>query len=220
MSWTHSTPVREAEGRAAAKVLGVPEDRLTFWDFPDGDVVDHLTPLCEKMKSLVEKVRPDRICCGAFEQGHLDHDSTIYAVCQNFDGPIFEIPFYHVYLSKVQKLNRFATPGPEEVLMLSDKEQRFKKDFAKLYPSTNIWSCLFWYEVYQAIRFQPVELAKTERMRLKVHCDFKQPNHVGRLLTRVQNSDRWKRWLAAHERKELGAEFEVSQQEETPLSLS
>ena len=202
LSWTHSTPVREKEGRHAAKVLGVPEDRLTFWDFPDGDVVDHLPDVVAKMQGLMDRVKPDRFCCGAFEQGHLDHDSTVYAVCQTFDGPIFEIPFYHAYLSRVQRLNRFATPGPEEVLHLSPEEQRFKKDFAKLYPSTNIWSCLFWYEVYQAIRFKPVELAKTERMRLKIGDDFATPKHAGPLKTKVEESARWKRWLDAMRRVE------------------
>ena len=197
MSWTHSTPIRESEGRAAAGVLGLPEANLTFWDFPDGHVVDHLTEVVSKMELLINTVKPDRICCGAFEQGHLDHDSTNYAVSMVFEGPIFENPFYHAYLSRVQKLNRFAIPGGEEVLHLTPDEQRFKKDFAKLYPSTNIWSCLFWYEAYQAIRLKPIELAKTERMRLKSDLDFWTPKHVGALKSKVEECDRWKRWMVA-----------------------
>jgi LmbE family N-acetylglucosaminyl deacetylase len=36
LSWTHSNPSREREARAAAALMGVPEDRLMFFDAPDG----------------------------------------------------------------------------------------------------------------------------------------------------------------------------------------
>lgn len=215
LSWTHSTPTREREGRKAAEVLGVPDERLTFWDFPDGHVVDHLPAVREQMRVLMERVQPDRVCCGAFEQGHLDHDATNYAVRHAFDGPVFEIPFYHAYLSRVQRLNRFADPGPEEVLVLTREEQRFKKDFAKLYPSTNIWSCLFWYEAYQAVRLKPIELAKTERMRLKTDCEYRLPKHTGSLKARVETSARWHRWIEAVERDAQNLESPVRAEAKT-----
>lgn len=200
ISWSHSTPIREAEGRKAADVLGVPTKNLVFWQYPDGEVVEHIESLTDDLRRHIDKVKPDRICCGAFEQGHLDHDSTNYAVSKAFRGPIFEIPFYHAYLSRVQRLNRFADEEPAEILLLDPEEQRFKKDFAKLYPSTNIWSCLFWYEAYQLIQLRPIELAKSERMRLKADFNFCQPSHRGRLKQRIEASNRWKRWMSAMER--------------------
>lgn len=197
MSWTHDTPVRQAEGREAAKRLGVPESNLRFMGFPDGEVVDHLPELMHVYRDWLQESRPDRVCCGAFEQGHLDHDATNYLINRNFEGPVLEIPFYHAYLSRVQRMNRFATLSEQEVLMLTPEEQAFKKQFAKGYPSTNIRSCLLWYEVWQLSMLKPVELAKTERMRVQTHYDFLRPNLPEALRTRVEASERWAKWVRA-----------------------
>src|SRR5579871_4435618 len=157
LSWTHSTPEREREARAAAALIGVHQDHLRFFNAPDGDVVDHIASLVQPFKDWFSIVKPDRVCCGAFEQGHIDHDSTNFVVNQAFHGPVLEIPFYHSYIVRLQRINRFADPRGEEVRPLDKFEQRFKKMLAKQYPSQRIWSVLLWYEVLQGSKLRRVE---------------------------------------------------------------
>lgn len=195
MSWSHDTPVRESEGRASARRLGVPDTHLRFLGAPDGKVIDEIPRLMDEYSTWLEIAKPDRIACGAFEQGHIDHDATNLVVNSVFSGPVFEIPFYHAYLSRVQTLNRFADPVGEQVIELTPEERKLKKEIAKAYPSQNIWSVLLWYEIWQAARLRPVELTKTERMRLQTHKDFLRPNLPPGLAEKVASSETWQRWL-------------------------
>ncbi len=208
ISWTHSTLTREAEARAVAHLLGVPTGNLHFLHGTDGRIPEEMSALFPKFQALMGKVRPDRVCCGAFEQGHLDHDSTNFLVAQVFDGPIFEIPFYHTYLTRFQRLNRFADPTGQELIELSVQEQKFKTLVARQFPSQNIWSVLLWYEVWQKTRFRPMELSHSERMRLQAPVNYRRPNLPPKLATRVKRSASWRRWKAAlrafHTAPELG----------------
>lgn len=197
VSWTHSKPEREREARAAAALMGVHQDHLGFFGAPDGNVVDHLADLEGPFRDWFSRIQPDRVCCGAFEQGHIDHDATNFLVNRTFRGPVFEIPFYHSYLVRLQRINRFADPRGEEVRELDLDEQRFKKMVAKQYPSQNIWSVLLWYEMLQGSKLKRVELARTERMRLQTHFDFLTPNLPPRLATRLRRCEKWQRWEAA-----------------------
>ncbi len=202
LSWTHSTPKRELEGRAVATLLGIRDDHLRFFGAPDGEVVNHLAHLIDEFRDWFSIAAPDRVCCGAFEQGHIDHDATNLIVNRSFSGPILEIPFYHSYLVRLQRINRFADPRGEEVRCLEPHEQKLKKLIARQYPSTNIWSVLLWYEVLQGSKLRRVELAKTERMRLQTHRDFLAPNLTPRLSARVRHCEKWARWEKAV--RELG----------------
>ncbi len=197
LSWTHSTPVREKEARAAAARMGVAMTRIHFFEAPDGDVVDHLDSLLPRFRDWIGHTHPDRICCGAFEQGHLDHDATNLLVNTAFEGPVFEIPFYHAYLSRIQRINRFASPESEEVLELTPQEASFKREMAKSYPSTNIRSVLTSYQALQIVKRSGEDLALTERMRLQTHKDFLTPNLPAKLASRVKISSRWRRWEQA-----------------------
>lgn len=197
ISWTHSNSIREHEARSVAALLGVPQEHLFFFHSRDGAVCDEMPQLLPRFREMMESVKPDRVCCGAFEQGHLDHDATNYLVTQSFDGPILEIPFYHTYLTRIQRINRFSHPADEEVHYLNHSEQAFKKRVARQYPSQNIWSVLLSYEVWQKARLKPIELAKSERMRFKTHMDFRKPNHPPTLSKRIRRSKSWKRWRGA-----------------------
>ena len=126
---------------------------------------------------MMAAVSPDRVVCGAFEQGHLDHDSTHWLVTHSFGGPILEVPFYHVYTSRLQVLNRFSDPTREEIWPLGREDQKFKIEFAKGYPSQNIWSILFWYEVWKLLMGRPAKLRETERMRCWKGADYRTPAH-------------------------------------------
>ncbi len=197
LSWTHSTPKREAEARAVARWLGVPHDRLQFFHAVDGRIVDDLEGLIEPFERMMRQVAPTRVACGAFEQGHLDHDSTNFLVNATFSGPVLEIPFYHTYLRRLQTINRFSDPAGEEVLALNPNERAFKNELSREYPSQNIRRVLWWYEVWQGVRFRPMVLRKTERMRLQTHRDFLTPNAPEPLALRVRASRPWSRWEAA-----------------------
>lgn len=197
ISWTHSNDVREAEARAIALLLGVRNDRLHFLRGADGRIPEEMPTLLPKFRAMMDKVKPDRVCCGAFEQGHSDHDATNMLVSHSFSGPIYEIPFYHTYITRFQRLNRFANPHGEEVLALDIDEQRFKTLIARQFPSQNIWSVLLWYEVWQKARLKPMQLIQNERMRLQGQVNYRRPNLPPRLAARVKRSPNWRRWKAA-----------------------
>jgi hypothetical protein len=199
VNWTHSTPVRQAEARSVAAKLDVKSERLSFMDGKDGHICDQLSHLLPQFKALMNSTRPDRVVCGAFEQGHLDHDATNWLVNHTFRGPIFEVPFYHPYTKRLQTMNRFATAEAHESILLTPGEQRLKVQIAKSFKSQNIWTVLWWYEVYQGARLNRMELRKREFMRLQVHLDFSIPNLPPRLRARVDRSPQWSRWLRAIE---------------------
>jgi LmbE family N-acetylglucosaminyl deacetylase len=195
LGWTHSNERREREARAVATLLGLPLNRLRFFRASDGGVVDEIPELIPQFSEWIRDVAPDRIACGAFEQGHIDHDATNYIVNQVYRGPVLEIPFYHTYLTRFQILNRFTDPEGQELLMLEPEEQRLKTHVARQYPSQNIWTILLWYEIWQKTkRRRPITLVQTERMRLQTHKDFLRPNHPPRLAGRVARSAAWRRW--------------------------
>lgn len=197
VSWTHSNPTREREARAAAHLIGIPSDHLFFFGATDGAACDEIAVLQPKFEWLMETVRPDRVVCGAFEQGHVDHDTTNYLVNQTFSGEVFEVPFYHTYLTRLQRLNRFSSTKDQAILELNPVEQNFKKLIARQYPSQNIWTVLLWYEIYSKARLRPAVLVRTERMRRQTHFDFRRPNHHPRLAARLERSAPWRRWVNA-----------------------
>lgn len=198
LSWTHALPVRQREARAVAHMLGVPTDRLFFHGGTDASVCDEMAELLPSFQAMMERVKPDRVVCGAFEQGHLDHDATHWLVTHSFHGAIFEAPFYHVYTGRVQKINRFSDPRRQQILKLSREEQAFKKAVARQYPSQNIWSVLLWYElIVQSAKLRPFQMAKTERLRELHEVDYYRPAHPKRIAVRVRASPKWRRWKRA-----------------------
>lgn len=203
LNWTHSNEIREKEAHLVAAILGVPLGNLSFMQATDGSVCDELGALRPRFDEMITRVKPDRVCCGAFEQGHLDHDSTNWLVNQTFGGPVLEIPFYHPYTRRLQRMNTFADGTDHQSLPLKAEEWDLKVKVAKSYRSQNIWSVLWWYEAWQIIRLKPIELRKRELMRLQTHRDFHIPNLPPPLRSEVEKSAQWKRWLTAVERANM-----------------
>jgi LmbE family N-acetylglucosaminyl deacetylase len=198
ISWTHDTPVRRKEARDAARMLGVRQNRLYFHHAPDQGVAERIGPLLGRFHQMVSDIKPDRICCGAFEQGHIDHDATNCIVNQVFKGPVFEIPFYYTYRTKRPIINRFATPAGQEILHLHPDEQQFKLFLSKQYPSQAIWRNLLLAETRQRMtRPRDARLKATERMRRQTHFDFLKPNLPEPLAEAVRRTPTWMRWEAA-----------------------
>ena len=176
----------------------VPEGRLAYFDARDNCVCDQLVSLLPQFQDLIMRLKPGRVCCGAFEQGHLDHDATNLLVNKSFAGPIFEIPFYYTYLTRRPIVNRFASDLGQEILPLSKAEQGFKVRFARQYPSQGIWRNLLLDEARRVLTRPSAErLKKSERMRLQTHKDFLSPNLPQPLAERVRRSEKWRRWEAA-----------------------
>jgi hypothetical protein len=203
LAWTHSTPEREAESRAVATRLGVCPDNLFFFRGTDGSICDELGALLPEFRRLVRYLGPDRIACGAFEQGHLDHDATNWLVNHSFNGPVLEFPLYRTYAFPLQVLNRFSSPAGQEILALTPEEWHWKAKIAKMYPSQTIYRILCCREAFSRAYGRPLELARTERLRFQTHFNYLRPNHPARLSRAVVRTASWRRWEAAVRRQAL-----------------
>lgn len=197
VSWTHSIPEREGEGRRVMKILGVPQENLHFFHGTDGSVCDEIPQLIPQFQKLIGEIEPQFVACGAFEQGHLDHDATNYILNHTFKGTLLEIPFYHSYITRLQTFSRFTLPEGEERLTLTPEEQQLKIQVAKMYPSQNIWSLLVAFEMLQRASASRHRLLHWERMRPQIHTDYLAPNHPPKLANRIRRTKKWKRWEAA-----------------------
>ena len=194
--WTHSTPVRKAESVAAMHSIGLQGSQMHFFSAPDGNVVSEVQTLEEPLRQIIAEFKPSRIVTHAFEQGHIDHDATNLLVNRCFDGPIFEAPFYHTYLTKFPCIYRFSSPVGEERIELTPSERREKKKLVHYFPSQTVKRNVVVYELAHAITLRKPPLFQYERMRLQTHKDYLAPNHPEPLASRVRRSATWKRWVA------------------------
>ena len=194
MSWTHSTPIREAESRRVAEFLGVPQENLFFHGASDGNVGAEFLDMLPRFEDMMNQVMPDVVACGAFEQGHADHDTTNVLVNATFDGDILEIPFYHTYATKLQTMNTFSDPSGQSVLTLGTEDVAFKRKVAKQFKSQNIWSVLLSYEIWQLAQGKRSNLSCRELMRLEKHNLFRIPNHSAAIARRIESTETWQRW--------------------------
>ena len=192
--WSHSTPVRERESRAALATIGVRQEDMTFFDAPDGRVVDTISVLKPKLCGLIQKFGPTRIVTHAFEQGHIDHDATNLLVNMCFSGPVFETPFYHTYLTRLQRLYSFSTKDGEETIALTPQERRMKRRLVGMYPSQTVRRNVVVYELAHAVTMRKPPLFQCERLRRQRHTDFLTPNHPPLLAERLTKSPTWQRW--------------------------
>lgn len=197
LSWTHYNEVREREARAGAEWIGVPQDRLLFHSGADGRICEQMGDLLGGFREMFERVRPDRVVCCAFEQGHLDHDATNRIVNEAWAGPVLEFPMYHTYLIAMQVIGRFADPAGEETLTLTAEERRWKVALLDRYPSQTIKRNAVWYQRLAWLVGRQSDLLSQERMRQQTHRVFETPNLPEPLRSRVERSDPWQRWLTA-----------------------
>ncbi|MCH8980119.1 MAG: PIG-L family deacetylase [Armatimonadetes bacterium] len=195
--WVHSTPVREAESRAAMSRLGLGDEHLTFLDAADGKVLESIPNLQPALQGLIESFQPTRIVTQAFEQGHIDHDATNFMVDRCFDGPIYEVPFYHTYLTRIPRILRFADPVGEETIELSPEEQRLKRSLLRLYDSQSLRRKVMLYEILLRLTFRDAALFAKERMRLQGRIDYTRPNLPEPTASKVEASATWQHWLRA-----------------------
>ena len=198
-AWTVSNPTRAGEARAMLGRIGVPAENLHFYEAPDGNACDHIRLIADFASWVIDRTEPQRIALGAFECGHIDHDSTnvsvAYANKQRI--PTLEIPFYHTYLTRIPVINRFADHSGQEILELDSHEQKLKVEASRAYKSQNIGSLLYWYTWLNWVKLSPAALCKTERMRLQTHFDFTTPNLPQKLRSQVEASAKFRRFRDA-----------------------
>ncbi len=197
MSWTHHTPIREAEARIVAKMLGVAQENLVFHGGTDGQCPEEMAQLLPKFRGMIEKIQPDRVVVGAFEQGHRDHDATNCLIHAAGARNILEFPLYHNFLTRLQTINRFSNPEGEEILDLSPDEWQLKRGLPRQYPSQNIRNVLVWYSRWQRLKLNFEKLERTERLRWQTHFDFGRPNAPPALAHKIEASPAWRTWLDA-----------------------
>lgn len=203
-SWTHTTEVRTREAIHAMELVGVGSDRMTFFDGTDGEVCNEMGRLAPKFRELLDSVRPDVVVTGAFEQGHLDHDSTSFLIHQHFDGEIIEFPLYFWYRWRsVQIINRFSSPSDQQVIDLTKDEIRFKVEMARRYPSQTIYNALTLNHLKDLITFSRPRTVERELVRISPRPDFGKPNHHEALGRKIARSPRWKKWERALEQMRL-----------------
>lgn len=200
LCWAHDTPERREESTDLARALGLTEDQLVFLGLPDGGLPEALPELVDRLRVVVSEFHPDRIATAAYEQGHPDHDAVNFAVNQVWSGPTLEFPLYHSYATLWQTIGRFADESGSERLDLDDEEQSLKVEWAKMFPSQNLWGALVWNEIRLALLGRAGELRRWERMRVQRHRDFENPNLPPREAERVRRTRSWRRWRAAMER--------------------
>ncbi len=195
ISWTHSNSIRKLESIQVGQLLKIPEEHLFFHEGTDGSIASEMIILKENFQNMIDIVKPDRIACGAFEQGHIDHDATNFLVSLCYQGPIFEIPFYHTYLTRFPALNKFSDSSNEEKIFLTKNEATFKKKAVKMYPSQNIARNVFAHEYLKKCFLKTPEFFHIERLRKQPDIDYSKPNHSNMIRRKLQNHKTWKCWI-------------------------
>lgn len=182
-------------------LIGLSRDHLKFLTFPDGDFVDHIDPIIVAVRDFVNEHKPDRVVTMAFEQGHLDHDSSHFACRNSFSGPLLEFPMYWAYYRGFMHLNEFHD-GMGESRALAEDEQNTKRQAVRLFPSQTIRRNIMWYGIYRRLIGKPIAFESRELLRIATATDFAQTVHKGKTAERVYRSKNWARWLIAMSRRE------------------
>ncbi|MBS1706180.1 MAG: PIG-L family deacetylase [Armatimonadetes bacterium] len=195
LSWTHSTPEREEEALHAARVLGVPPDRLVFHRAGDGTQCDELQTLFPNFLAMESRIQPTRVATVAFEQGHPDHDATHLLVRKAFPKtPVLEWPMYHAYIRGVrslQDIGRFADPGREEALRLDPDERKIVRAVVACHKSQPIMRNVWAYQLYRLLTLRPVSMGRKEFLRWVTHGDYLQPSLPPSIARAVEETPLW-----------------------------
>ncbi len=196
-AWSVSNPIRESEAREVMKRLNVPQGNLLFFQFPDKSAHKHLFEMTTSWQDWIQQIKPTKIAMGAFECGHIDHDTTHFVITKSApEIQKFEIPWYHTYLTRMPVMHRFADSSQESIIQLTNEEWNEKKQLSKFYKSQNIASLLRWYWLAGKLGIKP-GFQKVERMRPVIHSNFKTPNLPEKLGKKVMQTKYWKEWIEA-----------------------
>lgn len=189
--WMHATPRREAEARAAARLLGF--DDLAFGPGRDGHFLDQWVELRNWTESQMLDFQPDFVLVPAFEQGHLDHDAAHWIARQVFGNPVLEFPLYHPYTRRWQRVGELAD---SEIFRLSPDQRRLKRRLLGVYGSQTVLRNYRLLRLARVLSSGMHPLAE-ERLRLATGGSPSAPSHTGALGAEIEASAAWARWRAA-----------------------
>lgn len=167
--------LRRHEFLASLPLLGVPRSHCHCLSLVDMETYLNLPSVVEKLSALLAELQPDLVLAPAYEGGHPDHDSAALAVTViRHRGASFqhlEFPLYHAGNDGrmvTQSFLQVAGAGPEQVLTLSAREKRRKKQILACHVSQT--------RMLSNFNFN------SEHFRLALEHDFTKPPHPGLLL--------------------------------------
>jgi LmbE family N-acetylglucosaminyl deacetylase len=188
--WAHSTDARSAESARVARRIG---NSTIFDRFPDRELCHHMAELRTTLAQILRQIQPTHVVAPSFEQGHPDHDTLNWAVRQEWDQDLLEVPLYRparVLLS----VNSFWD-GHGEIHPLTPDDLAFKLELCRAYPSQRLGKVLRLHQrVHQLMRAEN-PLLQREIWRKQPPIDYRFPNAPHHLVNRILRSSDWKRWI-------------------------
>lgn len=174
--------VRRRESMKTMKMLGVGEEELEFWEYPDGRSIRFARDIVHRLAESMQGIEPSEVYTVAFEGGHPDHDFTHFAAvtaARRRDGPpaVYEAPLYNKYGAGYAAFNRFI-PAETETLFtpMGRDDVRFKLRAILNYKSQ------LWIILVPALLFGGGKLlGGGEPYREVPAWNYRQPPHEGRL---------------------------------------
>lgn len=172
---------RVAEARQALLYANI--DDVRSLGCPDQEAVYYVRELADKLRAIIEELRPDVLLTTAYEGGHPDHDACAKIV-QTL-GMAIEMPLCHVAQGSF-RAQRFVD-GRDGIIINLDDEQRDRKQ--------RMYECLTTQQ-YVLAQF-PIDV---ERFRVAPCYDFTRPPHPGPLWYEIQgfpmDGETWRRVAA------------------------
>ena len=172
---------RAAEARQALLYANI--DDVRSLGCPDQEAVFHVGELADKLREIIDELRPDMILTTAYEGGHPDHDAC--ALIVQTLGMAIEMPLYHARNGRFTAL-QFADDRDGIIITLDDDQMLRKRRMFESYTTQRDVLAQF-----------PMEI---ERFRVAPCYDFMQPPHAGPLWYEILglpiDGDTWRRAAA------------------------
>jgi len=174
--------VRRDESRKALGLIGIREDSLIFWNYPDGKSIYHAKEIADRLAALMRKINPRALFVPAYEGGHPDHDFAHFAAvnaAMKMKRPpkIFEAPLYNKYNALIVAFNQFIPAKTPTLYTHMTRCEVFLKLRAFL-----TYRSQFWGTVLPALIFGGPRLFEPkEPYRKKPSWDYLKPPHPGDL---------------------------------------
>ncbi len=160
--------IRRRELFAAVGLAGIRPDHCHELGFVDQEAYLHLPELVDRIKALVDELRPRLILTHPYEGGHPDHDAAAFAVAEVTGGRHYEFTSYHCAESAFVTGEFLPAIGSkQETIELEPAERELKRAMLDVF----------------ATQQDILKLFSTERERFRPAraYDFTKPPHPGEL---------------------------------------
>ncbi len=174
--------IRRKESRDALSLIGIKEDSLIFWDYPDGKSIFYPVEIVDRLTVLMRRIKPRALFVPAYEGGHPDHDFAHFAAVtaamrMKHPPDIFEAPLYNRYNTSIVAFNQFIPAETPTLYTYMTRCEVFLKFRAFL-----TYRSQFWGTVLPALIFGgPRLFDPKEPYRKKPSWNYLNPPHEGEL---------------------------------------